>query len=309
MSVKQLWVEKFRPADIEGYVFRDETQREQVKQWIKEGAIPHLLFSGSAGIGKTTLAKILITALNIDEYDILQINASRDNGVDFIRTRIEGFVSTMPFGKFKIVLLDEADYLSPGAQAVLRGLMETYSDTARFIMTCNYPHKIIPALHSRCQGFHIEKVDHTEFTARAATVLVTEGVDFDLDTLDSFVKATYPDLRKCLNLLQMNSTDNKLKATNETGTGTSDYKLAMIDLFKNGKIREARKLLCEQARPEEMDEIISWAYNNLEMWSKTDEGQDEAILIIRKAAVNAPLVADHEINLAAMMIELSQVAQ
>ena len=306
--MKQLWVEKYRPADIEGYVFRDETQREQVKQWIKEGAIPHLLFSGSAGIGKTTLAKILITALNIDEYDILQINASRDNGVDFIRTRIEGFVSTMPFGKFKIVLLDEADYLSPGAQAVLRGLMETYSDTARFIMTCNYPHKIIPALHSRCQGFHIEKVDHTEFTARAATVLVTEGVDFDLDTLDSYVKATYPDLRKCLNLLQMNSTDNKLKAPSETGTGTSDYKLAMIDLFKNGKIREARKLLCEQARPEEMDEIISWAYNNLSLWSKTDEGQDEAILIIRKAAVNAPLVADHEINLAAMMIELSQVA-
>ena len=307
--MKQLWVEKYRPADIEGYVFRDETQREQVKQWIKEGAIPHLLFSGSAGIGKTTLAKILITALNIDEYDILQINASRDNGVDFIRTRIEGFVSTMPFGKFKIVLLDEADYLSPGAQAVLRGLMETYSDTARFIMTCNYPHKIIPALHSRCQGFHIEKVDHTEFTARAATVLVTEGVDFDLDTLDSYVKATYPDLRKCLNLLQMNSTNNKLKAPSETGTGTSDYKLAMIDLFKNGKIREARKLLCEQARPEEMDEIISWAYNNLSLWSKTDEGQDEAILIIRKAAVNAPLVADHEINLAAMMIELAQVTQ
>ena len=309
MAITQLWVEKFRPADIEGYVFRDETQREQVKQWIKEGAIPHLIFSGSAGIGKTTLAKILITALNIDEYDILQINASRDNGVDFIRTRIEGFVSTMPFGKFKIVLLDEADYLSPGAQAVLRGLMETYSDTARFIMTCNYPHKIIPALHSRCQGFHIEKVDHTEFTARSATVLVNEGVDFDLDTLDSYVKATYPDLRKCLNLLQMNSTDNKLKAPSETGTGTSDYKLAMIDLFKNGKIREARKLLCEQARPEEMDEIISWAYNNLDLWSKTDDGQDEAILIIRKAAVNAPLVADHEINLAAMMIELSQVAQ
>jgi replication factor C small subunit len=307
--MKQLWVEAYRPKDVDGYVFRDEAQREQVKQWIKEGAIPHLLFSGSAGIGKTTLAKILITALNVDEYDILQINASRDNGVDFIRTRIEGFVSTMPFGKFKIVLLDEADYLSPGAQAVLRGLMETYSDTARFIMTCNYPHKIIPALHSRCQGFHIEKVDHTEFTARAATVLVTEGVEFDLDTLDSYVKATYPDLRKCLNLLQMNSTDNKLKAPSETGTGTSDYKLAMIDLFKQGKIREARKLLCEQARPEEMEEIISWAYNNLSLWSKTDEGQDEAILIIRKAAVNAPLVADHEINLSAMMIELSQVSQ
>jgi DNA polymerase III delta prime subunit len=213
----------------------------------------------------------------------------------------------MPFGSFKVVLLDEADYLSPNAQAALRGVMESYSESARFILTCNYPHKIIPALHSRCQGFHIEKVDHTEFTARAATVLVTEGVEFDLDTLDSYVKATYPDLRKCLNLLQMNSVDAKLKAPSETGSGTADYKLAMVDLFKHGKIREARKLLCEQARPEEMEEIFRWLYDNLAMWSATEEGQDEAILVIRKAVVNAPLVADQEINLAACLVELSQI--
>jgi DNA polymerase III delta prime subunit len=213
----------------------------------------------------------------------------------------------MPFGKFKVVLLDEADYLSPNAQAALRGVMESYSETARFILTCNYPHKIIPALHSRCQGFHIEKVDHTEFTARAATVLVTEGVDFDLDTLDSFVTTTYPDLRKCLNLLQMNSVDGKLKPPIGSSAGSADYKLAMVDLFKHGKIREARKLLCEQARPEEMEEIISWAYNNLQLWSNNEEGQDEAILTIRKAAVNASFVADQEINLAAMMVELSQI--
>ena len=168
--MKQLWVEQYRPRDIDGYVFRDEAQRDQVKQWIKEGTIPHLLFSGAAGIGKTTLAKILINALNIDEYDVLEINASRTNSVDDVRDKITNFVSTMPFGQFKIVLLDEADYLSPNAQAALRGVMEEYAQTARFIMTCNYPHKIIPALHSRCQGFHIEKVDHTEFTARAATV-------------------------------------------------------------------------------------------------------------------------------------------
>jgi replication factor C small subunit len=215
----------------------------------------------------------------------------------------------MPFGSFKVVLLDEADYLSPNAQAALRGVMESYSESARFILTCNYPHKIIPALHSRCQGFHIEKVDHTEFTARAATVLVTEGVDFDLDTLDSYVKATYPDLRKCLNLLQMNSVDGKLKAPNETGQGTADYKLAMVDLFKNGKIREARKLLCEQARPEEMEEIFRWLYDNLSMWSASEEGQDEAILVIRKAVVNAPLVADQEINLAACLVELAQIGK
>jgi replication factor C small subunit len=288
-------------------VFRDEAQRDQVKQWIKAGSIPHLLFSGAAGIGKTTLAKILINALNIDAYDVLEINASRTNSVDDIRDSVVNFVSTMPFGQFKIVLLDEADYLSPNAQAALRGVMEEYSQTARFIMTCNYPHKIIPALHSRCQGFHIEKVDHTEFTARAATVLVTEGVEFDIDTLDSYVKATYPDLRKCLNLLQMNTVDFKLKRPSETSTGTADYKLAMVDLFKAGKIREARTLLAAQARPEEMDEIFRWMYDNLDMWSKTPEGQDEAILVIRKGLVNHVSCADAEINLSATLVELSQI--
>ena len=307
MAIKQLWVESYRPKDVDGYVFRDEAQRDQVKQWIKAGSIPHLLFSGAAGIGKTTLAKILINALNIDEYDVLEINASRTNSVDDIRDSVVNFVSTMPFGQFKIVLLDEADYLSPNAQAALRGVMEEYSQTARFIMTCNYPHKIIPALHSRCQGFHIEKVDHTEFTARAATVLVTEGVDFDIDTLDSYVKATYPDLRKCLNLLQMNTVDAKLKRPSETGTGTADYKLAMVDLFKAGKIREARTLLAAQARPEEMDEIFRWMYDNLDMWSKTPEGQDEAILVIRKGLVNHVSCADAEINLSATLVELSQI--
>jgi DNA polymerase III delta prime subunit len=305
--MKQLWVEQYRPKDIEGYVFRDEAQRDQVKQWIKAGSIPHLLFSGAAGIGKTTLAKILINALNIDAYDVLEINASRTNSVDDIRDSVVNFVSTMPFRDFKIVLLDEADYLSPNAQAALRGVMEEYSQTARFIMTCNYPHKIIPALHSRCQGFHIEKVDHTEFTARAATVLVTEGVEFDIDTLDSYVKATYPDLRKCLNLLQMNTVDLKLKRPSETGTGTADYKLAMVDLFKSGKIREARTLLAAQARPEEMDEIFRWMYDNLDMWSKTPEGQDEAILVIRKGLVNHVSCADAEINLSATLVELSQI--
>ena len=194
--MKELWTEKYRPNDIEGYVFRDETQKEQVATWIKEKTIPHLLFSGAPGVGKTTLAKILITQLGIDEYDVLEINASRENSVDTIRDKISGFVQTMPFGDFKIVLLDEADYISPNGQAALRGVMETYASTARFILTCNYPNRVIPALHSRCQGFHIERIDQTEFTARMAKVMLEEDVKFELDILDTYVKATYPDLRK-----------------------------------------------------------------------------------------------------------------
>jgi DNA polymerase III delta prime subunit len=305
--MKKLWTEQYRPTDINSYVFRDESQRKQVKGWIKSGAIPHLLFSGAAGVGKTTLAKILITALDIDQYDVLEINASRENSVDSIRDKVTGFVSTLPFGEFKIVLLDEADYMSPNGQAALRGVMETYHDTARFILTCNYPHKVIPALHSRCQGFHIDKIDPTEFTARVAHIMLEESVEFKLDVLDNYVKATYPDLRKCINLLQMNSTTGKLVSPHSEDAGISDYKIDMVELVKKGQYREARELVCKQIRPDEIDDMYRWMYDNLELWSDNPNGTDKAILIIRKGLVNHTLAADPEINLAATLIELSQI--
>ena len=307
--MRDLWVEKYRPRAVQDYVFRDEAQREQVQGWIRSGAIPHLLFSGAPGVGKTTLAKILINELGIDEYDVLEINASRENSVDTIRDKITGFVQTMPFGAFKVVLLDEADYISPNGQAALRGVMETYHASARFILTCNYPNRVIPALHSRCQGFHIERVDVTEFTARMATVLVTEGVEFDLDTLDTYVKATYPDLRKCLNMCQMNSTDGKLSAPHGDEGGVKEWKIDVVDLFKQGRILEARKLMCQSARPEEMEEIFRWMYDNLGLWSDNQEKQDQAIVIIRNGLANVPLVTDQEINLSATLIELSNLSK
>jgi DNA polymerase III delta prime subunit len=258
-------------------------------------------------VGKTTLAKILINQLGIDEYDILEINASRENSVDTIRDKITNFVATMPFGIFKVVLLDEADYISPNGQAALRGVMETYSASARFILTCNYPNRVIPALHSRCQGFHIDRVDIVEFTARVASVLVSEGVEFDLDTLDTYVKATYPDLRKCLNMLQMNSTEGRLSAPHGDEGGVKEWKLDAVDLFKKGKILEARKLICSSVRPEEMEDIFRWMYDNLDLWSKEPEKQDQAIVIIRNGLVNVPMVADQEINLSATLVELCQL--
>jgi replication factor C small subunit len=305
--MKELWTEKYRPRDIDGYVFRDDSQRQQVEGWIKSKSIPHLLFSGAPGVGKTTLAKILINQLGIDDYDVLEINASRENSVDTIRDKITGFVQTMPFGDFKVVLLDEADYISPNGQAALRGVMETYHASARFILTCNYPNRVIPALHSRCQGFHIERVDVTEFTARMATVLVTESVEFDLDTLDTYVKATYPDMRKCLNMCQMNSQDSKLMPPRGDEGGVKEWKLDVVNLFKAGKITEARKLMCASARPEEMEEIFRWMYDNINLWSKDTQKQDQAIVIIRNGLANVPLVADQEINLSATLIELGQL--
>ena len=305
--MKQLWTEKYRPNDIDGYVFRDEEQKAQVKTWIDEGAIPHLLFSGAPGVGKTTLAKILIKQLEIDDFDVLEINASRENSIDTIRDKITGFVQTMPFGDFKVVLLDEADYISPNGQAALRGVMETFHASARFILTCNYPNRVIPALHSRCQGFHIEKVDKTEFTARVATVLVAENVEIDIEILDTYVRSTYPDLRKCLNLCQMNSTDGRLANVKGDEGNTSDWRVDAVNLFKAGKITEARKLMCTTVRPEEMEDVFRWMYDNLELFATTPEGQDSAIMAIRTGLVNHSFVADPEINLSATMVELSQI--
>ena len=304
--MKELWVEKYRPATVDGYVFRDNHQREQVQSWIKQGTIPHLLFSGNAGIGKTTLAKILFNELEIQDLDILEINASRTNSVEDVRDKIVNFVQMIPFGDFKVVLLDEADYLSPNAQAALRGVMEEYHTTARFILTCNYPNRIIPALHSRCQGFHIERVDVAEFTARVATILMEENIEFDLDTLDTFVKATYPDLRKCINTVQMNSLEGKLHTPEKGDTGEADYKIEMVALFKAGKISEARKLVCSQARPEEMEEIYRWLYDNIAIFGE-DALQEKAILIIKQGLVDHTLVSDPEINLAATLIRLSHI--
>ena len=304
--MKDLWVEKYRPKTVEGYVFKDEAQRKQVLTWIKEKTIPHLLFSGNAGIGKTTLAKLLFNELDVNPLDILEINASRQRGIDEVRDRITNFSKMIPFGNFKIILLDEADYLTPEAQASLRGVMEEYHHNVRFILTCNYPNKIIPALHSRCQGFHIAKVDQTEFTARVAEILLSEEIEFDLDVLDTYVKATYPDLRKCINMIQMNSSEGRLTSPSDGDSGNADWKLDMVELFKAGNIQAARELLCGSIRAEEMEEVYRWLYDNRSIFGSR-ENQDQAVLIIKQGLVDHTLVVDPEINLAATLIKLANI--
>jgi replication factor C small subunit len=301
--MKELWVEKYRPTKLEGYVWRDNAQRKQVESWIKEKSIPHLLLSGTPGIGKTTMAKILVNEIGIEDADLLEVNASRETGIDFIRDRIIPFISSIAWGPFKVVLLDEADRLSPHAQDSLKGIIEEYTNYARFILTCNNPNMVVPALHSRCQQFHFTKLDQTEFTARAATILVDENVQFDLDTLDLYVSATYPDLRKCINLLQQNTSDDTLHSPHTEDAGSLDYKFEMVELFKAGKISEARKLLCGKSRPEEMVQIYRWLYDNVAIFGD-EYMQDKAILKIKQGLVDHTLVSDPEINLSATLINL-----
>jgi len=304
--MKDIWVEKYRPKTVDEYVFKDQAQKNQVKSWIADGGIPHLLFSGSPGTGKTTLAKVLINDLGVQDADVLMINASRDNGVDLIRRKITNFSETMPWGDYKVILLDEADYISAEGQAALRGVMEQYHASVRFILTCNYPNKIIPALQSRCQGFHITSLDETDFTVRIAEILVENGVEFEIETLDSFVRATYPDLRKTINNVQMAVVDNKLAQAEQSDQDTG-WRIKMVELFKSNQIREARKLIIANCRTDEYEEMYRWLYRNVEFFGDNEDKQDQAIVVIRNSMVKHTQVADPEINLSATLIELNNL--
>lgn len=306
----ELWTETHKPKSISEYVFKNEKQKKQVQEWLKSGALPHMLLSGSPGTGKTTLAEVLLNELGVNKFDIKVVNASKDNSVDFIRDTITSFIQTSGYGNMKYVLLDEADFLSISSQSVLRHMMSEYADTARFILTCNYPQKIIPALHSRTEmgRMHIDRLDKDEFTLKICNILITENVEFDMPIVDFIVDKTYPDLRRAIGLAQANSYDGKLHQP-EDAEEVSDYKIDMIALFRAGRYREARELVCSQASPEEYEDIYRFMYRNVEIWGEEEQVQNKCILIIRDGLVKHTSCADSELNLSATFIELELTAK
>lgn len=309
-----LWVERYRPKTLDEYVFKDKELREQVERWLKAGALPHLLLSGVQGSGKTSLAKLLLRQLKVQPGDVLEINASRERKIDDVIPKILTFCQTWALGDMKYVLLDEVDQFSPHAQRALRGEMEQFHDSVRFLLTCNYPNKIIPALHSRCQNVHFAALDLDEYMLRVANILSAEGVvletEEDINILNEYVEKTHPDLRKCINMVQQNSVDGRLRPLRkDDGVVVGEYMTEVLNLFAAGRYTDARKVLVEAATPEEYDDIYRFMYQNLQLWGEAEAQQNEALLVIRKAIVNHGLTAMVDINLAACVIELANISK
>lgn len=307
----ELWIEKYRPKTMDEYVWRDPHMRQMVESWIAKGGLPHLLLSGVSGTGKTSLALLLLRILGIPNEDILKINASRERKIEDLQDKIINFINSWAFNPsgLKYILLDEADKLSQTAQGMLRNEMETYADSCRFIMTCNYPNKIIPALHGRLQEIKFSTLSNDEFVMRLYDILASENVTFEPEVLLQYHEKVYPDLRKCIGLLQQNTINGVLMAPREDDEATKDYLIQAVDLFKQNKFIEGRKLIIAQADPEEYEVLYRWFYQHLELFGSSQDKQDEAVLAIRKAIVHDTQVADREINLAACLIEITRIAQ
>lgn len=303
----KLWVEQHRPQTLNDYIFHDETHERAFRGFITNNTIPHLLLSGVQGSGKTTLSKVLITELGIDDTDVLTINASDENSVDTIREKIKAFVTTFAMGDFKVIQLEEADYITPQGQGILRMIMEEYSDNARFILTCNYENKIIPPIKSRCQQFRFKAPDRDDVTEYAAEVLISEHVKFDLNLLDLYVSAGYPDIRKVVNMLQQNVVDGELHAI-AAEREAEDYKFKLLELIERDKWQDARQLACANVPAEEWEDVYRFLYDNIHKSPRYEQRDkwEAAIVIIAEHLYKHTSVADPEINAAAMFIRLSQ---
>jgi len=296
-----LWVEKYRPDTLEGYV-GNEHILQKVRIYIENEDVPHLLLYGQAGTGKTTLAKIITNQI---DCDVMYINASDENNVDTVRDKIRGFASSMGFRKWKVIILDESDYLTPNAQAALRNLMETFSKTTRFILTCNYVEKIIDPIQSRCQTFGITPPSKKEVAMRLKDILDGEGVQYEMPDLAVLVNSGYPDIRRVLNAAQRQVIGGVLEI-DKASTIQANYMDEVLTVLKSNDnlkdtFRNVRQIIAD-SKVKDFTPFYRFLYDNVDEYASGKAGN--IILKIAEAQYQDASVVDKEINVMAMMLQI-----
>ena len=296
-----LWVEKYRPRKLTEYV-GNEHLKQKVSDYLQSGDVPHLLFFGKAGTGKTTLAKLIVNSINCD-YII--INASDENNVDTVRNKVKGFASTIGFKDMKVIILDEFDYMTPNAQAILRNLMETFSKHCRFILTCNYVEKVIDPIQSRCQTFQIVPPTKKDVAVQISQILGKERVSFEPKDLVPIIDSSYPDIRKIINTCQLNSSKGKLKL-DTSSVIDSDIKSKVVEILKGNdakpnKWKNIRQAIAD-SRVQDFSEMYSYLYEKVDEYGGSNTSN--IILILSESQHKDALVVDKEITFMSCIIQI-----
>ena len=295
-----LWVEKYRPSSLNTYI-GNEHLKNKVKLYLESEDVPHLLLYGKAGTGKTTLAKIITNKI---ECDCLYINASDENNVDNVRNKIKTFASSIGFKPLKVVILDEADFLTPNAQAALRNLMETFSKHCRFILTCNYVERIIDPIQSRCQSYKIVPPSKKEVAQHMVKILDTENCQYKLNDVALIVNAGYPDIRRVINSAQRQIVKGDLKI-DVLSVIQNDYKIQLLEMLSNGaKLSVIRQLIADNSITD-YSELYRLLYDEVDNYSNGKS--EECILVIAEAQFQDTNVVDKEINFMSMLIRLQRL--
>ena len=296
-----LWVERYRPRKLSEYV-GNEHLKQKVSDYLQSGDVPHLLFFGKAGTGKTTLAKLIVNSINCDH---IIINASDENNVDTVRNKVKGFASTIGFKDMKVIILDEFDYMTPNAQAILRNLMETFSKHCRFILTCNYVEKVIDPIQSRCQTFQIVPPTKKDVAVQISQILGKEGIGFQPADLVPIIDSSYPDIRKIINTCQLNSTKGQLKL-DTTSVIDSDIKSKVVEILKSSdakpnKWKNIRQAVAD-ARIQDFTELYTFLYEKVDDYGGNNTSN--IILILSESQHKDALVVDKEITFMSCIIQI-----
>jgi DNA polymerase III delta prime subunit len=276
--------------------------KSKIEGYLETGDVPHLLLHGRAGTGKTTLAKLIVKSV---DCDYMVINASDENNVDTVRNKVKNFASSMGFKKWKIVILDEFDYMSPNAQAILRNLMETFSQHCRFILTCNYVEKVIDPIQSRCQSFQIVPPTKKDVAIQISKILGAEGVEFEPKDLVPIIDAGYPDIRKIINTCQLNSNKGKLQVDTQNLL-ENDYKIKVLDILKSkddkrNKYTNMRQTIID-SRVTDFSELFTLLYEKVDEFAPSNTAN--VIIALSEGQSRHFNAIDKEIPMAATLIEI-----